>query len=158
MSSLTELVHCSAEKPTEDASDPCKINNSFDQTVFQTTHIFPSLFDLTIDHYDDLEKIPSTICESLELLRLYACPELEALPVEVCELPCLKYLDISQCVSMNSLPREIGKLSSLKSLRHVICNEEALSMWEEVKKRRFQDFALKPLKKTSAYELLIRAS
>ncbi|KAG2256871.1 hypothetical protein Bca52824_076165 [Brassica carinata] len=57
--------------------------------------------------------------------------------------------------SVSSLPCSVG---SLKSLRHVICNEEALSMWEEVKKRRFQDFALKPLKKTSAYELLIRAS
>ncbi|CAH8388897.1 unnamed protein product [Eruca vesicaria subsp. sativa] len=156
----------------------CKINNSFNQTA--TRNIFPSLSDLTIDHCDDLVKLPSTICgmstlnsvsitncprilelpknlsklRSLELLRLYACLELEALPEEVCELPCLKYLDISQCVSMDSLPQEIGKLSTLekidmrecgvsslpgsvnalKSLRHVICSEEALSMWEEVKK------------------------
>ncbi|KAF8051934.1 hypothetical protein N665_1642s0009 [Sinapis alba] len=79
---------------------------------------------------------------------------LKALPVEICELPCLEYLDISECSSIDSLPEEIGNLKTLEkidtrecplwglpgsvdaleSLRHVICNTEALKMWEEVKK------------------------
>ncbi|KFK23237.1 hypothetical protein AALP_AAs45051U000100, partial [Arabis alpina] len=73
---------------------------------------------------------------------------------EICELPSLEYLDISQCVSLSSVPGQIGKLRklekidmrecsvssipssavSLTSLRHVICDVEALWMWEEVEK------------------------
>ncbi|KAJ4911636.1 putative disease resistance protein [Raphanus sativus] len=72
--------------------------------------VFPNLSDLTIDHCDDLVELPPTICgitsvssisitncpgfvelpkknlselKSLELLRLYACSELESLPEEI---------------------------------------------------------------------------
>ncbi|CAA0264477.1 unnamed protein product [Arabidopsis thaliana] len=119
----------------------CKVKNSFVQTSFDISKIFPSLSDLTIDHCDDLLELKSifgitslnslsiTNCprilelpknlsnvQSLERLRLYACPELISLPVEVCELPCLKYVDISQCVSLVSLPEKFGKLGSLEKI------------------------------------------
>ncbi|XP_019094503.1 PREDICTED: disease resistance protein ADR1-like [Camelina sativa] len=158
----------------------CKVNNTFDQTTFDISHIFPSLCDLTIDHCDDLVELNSKISgmtslkslsitncpritelpknlsdlQSLERLRLYACLELLFLPVEICELPCLKYVDISQCISLSSLPEKIGKLRTLEkidmrgcsildlpssvvaleSLRHVICDEEASSLWDNVQK------------------------
>ncbi|EOA39703.1 hypothetical protein CARUB_v10008348mg [Capsella rubella] len=158
----------------------CKVNNSFGQTTFDISHIFPSLSDLTIDHCDDLVELNSTISgmtslkslnitncsritqlpkdlsnlQSLERLRLYACPELTSLPDNICELPCLRYVDISQCISLISLPGKIGKLrtlekidmrgcslfdlpsslAGLESLRHVICDENVSSMWENIRK------------------------
>lgn len=51
------------------------------------------------------------------------------LPQEIGKLRTLEKIDMREC-SVSSLP---GSVVALKSLRHVICNEEALSMWEEVK-------------------------
>ncbi|KAF8048264.1 hypothetical protein N665_2585s0007 [Sinapis alba] len=113
----------------------CKMN-SFDRMDLDISTIFPSLSDLTINHRYDFVN-PSTICgitsitncqhivelpenlsklQSLETLRLYACPMLKALPVEICELPCLEYLDISECSSIDSLPEEIGNLKTLEKI------------------------------------------
>lgn len=87
-----------------------KVNNSFDHRALDMAEVFPNLSDLTIDHCDDLVELPPTICgitsvssisitncpgfvelpkknlselKSLELLRLYACSELESLPEEI---------------------------------------------------------------------------
>jgi Leucine-rich repeat (LRR) protein len=64
----------------------------------------------------------------------------------------LKYLDISQCINLTDLPEELGHLtslekidmrecsrlrslprssSSLKSLGHVVCDEETALLWRE---------------------------
>lgn len=115
-----------------------------------------SVNSISITNCPGFVELPKNLSNlnSLELLRLYACSELESLPGEICDLPSLKYLDISQCMSLTSLPEELGKLSklekidmrecsvysipssavSLTCLRHVICDEESLCMWEEVKK------------------------
>lgn len=115
-----------------------------------------SLNSISITNCPRIKELPRNLSKlkAVQLLRLYACPELKSLPVEICELPKLKYVDISQCVSLSSLPEEIGKVRtlekidmrecslssiprsavSLSSLRHVICDGEALWMWEEVKK------------------------
>ncbi|XP_010461189.1 PREDICTED: disease resistance protein ADR1 [Camelina sativa] len=115
-----------------------------------------SLKSLNITNCPRITELPKNLSnlQSLERLRLYACLELLFLPVEICELPCLKYVDISQCISLSSLPENIGKLRtlekidmrgcslldlpspvvSLESLRHVICDEEASSMWEKFKR------------------------
>ncbi|KFK23232.1 hypothetical protein AALP_AAs69992U000100, partial [Arabis alpina] len=115
-----------------------------------------SLKSISITHCPRIKELPKNMSKlkALQLLRLYACPELKSLPVEICELPSLKYLDISQCDSLSSVPEQIGKLKklekidmrecsvssipssavSLTSLRHVICDEEALWMWEDVEK------------------------
>ncbi|KAL1201429.1 putative disease resistance protein [Cardamine amara subsp. amara] len=110
------------------------------------------------DHCDDLVELPSTICgiTSLNSISVTNCPRIKELPknLKICELPRLKYVDISQCVSLSSLPEEIGKVRtlekidmrecglaniprstvSLTSLRHVICDRDTLWMWEEVEK------------------------
>uniref|UniRef100_A0A1J3G2V7 Putative disease resistance protein n=1 Tax=Noccaea caerulescens TaxID=107243 RepID=A0A1J3G2V7_NOCCA len=113
-----------------------------------------SLNSLSITNCPRLGELPKNLSklQALEILRLYACPELKALPVEICELLRLKYLDISQCVSLCCLPEEIGNLTtlekidmreccfwsrpssavSLESLRHVICDRDVASMWDEV--------------------------
>ena len=115
-----------------------------------------SLNSLSITNCPRLGELPKNLSklQALELLRLYACPELKALPDEICELPQLKYLDISQCVSLSCLPEDIGKLKtlekidmrecyiagrvssavSLESLRHVICDEDVVFIWEEVER------------------------
>ncbi|CAE6086602.1 unnamed protein product [Arabidopsis arenosa] len=115
-----------------------------------------SLNSISITNCPRIKELPKNLSKLkfLQLLRLYACPELQSLPVEICELPRLKYLDISQCVSLSSLPEKIGKVKtlekidmrecslssipssavSLTSLRHVICDREALWMWEKVEK------------------------
>ncbi|KAF2309892.1 hypothetical protein GH714_005517 [Hevea brasiliensis] len=120
----------------------CKINNSLDQSVIDLAQIFPSLSQLTIDHCDDLIKLPLSICRMhslkslsitncpnlkeiptnlgnlrfLQILRLYACPTLKMLPSSICELVSLKYLDISQCINLKSLPEKMGKLSMLEKI------------------------------------------
>ncbi|WCJ35361.1 Disease resistance protein (CC-NBS-LRR class) family [Euphorbia peplus] len=120
----------------------CKINGSFDQSVIDLPQIFPSLSELTIDHCDDLTKLPSSICnmkslntlsitnchnlqelpgnlgsiKSLHILRLYACPAIKLLPESLCDLVRLKYLDISQCVNLKCLPEEIGRLIRLEKI------------------------------------------
>ncbi|CAB4265826.1 unnamed protein product [Prunus armeniaca] len=121
----------------------CKISNSLDQSAF------PRLMELTIDHCDDLFKLPSCICEmhllkylsitnchslyqlptdldklkSLQILRLYACPALQTLPAGICELLFLKYLDISQCVNLRCLPIGIGKLANLEKIDMRECSQ-----------------------------------
>ncbi|KAJ9186687.1 hypothetical protein P3X46_002232 [Hevea brasiliensis] len=130
----------------------CKINNSLDQSVIDQPQIFPSLSELTIDHCDDLIKLPLSICRMhslnslsitnchnlqeipanlgnlkvLKILRLYACPTLKMLPSSTCELVSLRYLDISQCINLKCLPEKIGKLSMLVKIDMRECSE----IWE----------------------------
>ncbi|ESW32810.1 hypothetical protein PHAVU_001G018900 [Phaseolus vulgaris] len=118
----------------------CKINNSLDEK--EVAKVFPNLFDLTLDHCDDLTQLPSSICgmnslqnlsltnchnltqlplelgklKSLEILRLYACPDLKTLPNSICGMKRLKYIDISQCVNLTCFPEEIGGLVSLEKI------------------------------------------
>ncbi|KAM6544142.1 hypothetical protein CsatB_008589 [Cannabis sativa] len=120
----------------------CNIKDSFEQSMVDLPHIFPSLLELTIDHCEDLFELPPTICEmqrlktlsitnchnlkhlpadmgklrTLQILRLYACPELKELPCGICELLGLKYLDISQCLKLSRLPQGIDRLSSLEKI------------------------------------------
>ncbi|XP_027369137.1 probable disease resistance protein At4g33300 isoform X2 [Abrus precatorius] len=114
----------------------CKVNNSLEGKEF------PHLSELTLDHCDDLTRLPSSICgmkslqnlsltnchnltqlpvelgklRSLEILRLYACPDLKTLPPSICDMTRLKYIDISQCVNLTCFPEEIGRLVSLEKI------------------------------------------
>lgn len=127
----------------------CKINNSLDQSVIDLPQIFPSLSELTIDHCDDLIKLPLSICRMhslkslsitnchnlqevpanlgnlkfLQILRLYACPTLKMLPSTICELVSLEYLDISQCINLKCLPEKMGRLSRLEKIDMRECSE-----------------------------------
>lgn len=159
----------------------CKINNNLEGKEANLSQIFPNLSELTLDHCDDVTELPSSICRiqslqnlsltnchylaklpielgslrSLEILRLYACPELRTLPPSICDMTKLKYIDISQCINLACFPNAIGKLVrlekidmrecpaiqnipksalSLKSLQHVICDEEVSWVWEELER------------------------
>ncbi|TKY57772.1 disease resistance protein [Spatholobus suberectus] len=120
----------------------CKISNSLEGKEADLAQVFPNLFELTLDHCDDLTQLPSSICgmkslknlsltnchyltqlpvelgklRSLEILRLYACPDLKTLPPSICDILRLKYIDISQCVNLTCFPEEIGRLVSLEKV------------------------------------------
>ncbi|KAK1554935.1 hypothetical protein Q3G72_019389 [Acer saccharum] len=120
----------------------CNINNSLDQPSVDLSQMFPCLQELTIDHCDDLIRLPPSICKMqslkclgitnchgllelptdigklrcLQILRLYACPLLKTLPPGICELIGLKYLNISQCITLKCLPQGIGKLVRLEKI------------------------------------------
>ncbi|XP_074302484.1 putative disease resistance protein At4g33300 [Silene latifolia] len=125
-------------------------------TLPETICLLRSLMTLSITNCHNLRQLPSDIgkLELLQILRVYACPNLKTLPSGMCQLLRLKYLDISQCVNLSCLPNDFGRLGrlekidmrecchimtlpdsliSLKSLRHVICDEDVSWMWEEVK-------------------------
>ncbi|XP_072988766.1 probable disease resistance protein At4g33300 [Typha latifolia] len=156
----------------------CELYNSLKGSKMDLRMTFPRLSDLTIDHSVDLKELPSSICEvsslcsisisnchdlselpyelgkldSLQILRVYACPALMRLPQSICRLKKLKYLDISQSINLRDLPDELGHLtslekidmrecsqlrnlprssSSLKSLGHVVCDEDMALFWKE---------------------------
>lgn len=120
----------------------CKMKNILHHSMINPPLTFPRLLELTIDHSDDLTKLPPGFCQmhsleslsitnchclqelpdeihnlrSLKILRLYACPLLKTLPQGICDLTCLKYLNISQCVDLTSLPQGIGRLENLEKI------------------------------------------
>ncbi|KAK2660405.1 hypothetical protein Ddye_006938 [Dipteronia dyeriana] len=120
----------------------CNINNSLDQPTMDLSQMFPCLLELTIDHCDDLIRLPPSLCKmqslkclgitnchglhelpadigklrSLQNLRLYACPLISTLPPGICELVGLEYLNISQCVGLDCLPQGFGKLVRLEKI------------------------------------------
>lgn len=117
------------------------------------------LRSLSVTNCDSLEELPAELgrLESLEILRLCACPRLKKLPEGVGRLVWLKYLDVSQCVNLGGLPEEMGgwsglekidmrecpqvrtlppSVNSLRSLRRVVCDEEASCLWGELEKAR----------------------
>ncbi|XP_068654719.1 probable disease resistance protein At4g33300 [Aristolochia californica] len=116
-----------------------------------------TLESLNLTNCHDLVGLPVQLgkLSSLQILRLYACPSLTKLPQTICGLKRLKYLDVSRCVNLRSLPEGIGQLDnlekidmrecslimdlplsalSLKSLGHVICDEEVAIFWKEAEK------------------------
>ncbi|KAI9200077.1 hypothetical protein LWI28_002374 [Acer negundo] len=177
----------------------CNINNSLDQPTVDLSQMFPCLLYLTIDHCEDLIKLPPSICKMqslkclgitnchglrelptdigklrcLQILRLNACPVLKTLPPGICELIGLKYLNISQCIELKCLPQGIDKLvrlekidmrecsiwdlpnsvSSLQSLRHVICDEEVSWSWKDMEKA-MSDFHVEVPEKCFSLEWL----
>ncbi|XP_044511660.1 probable disease resistance protein At4g33300 [Mangifera indica] len=120
----------------------CKINAFLDQPMIDLPEMFPHLLELTIDHCDDLIKLPPSVCQlqslrsltitnchslhelpadigklkSVEIMRLYASLVLKTLPTGISELVCLKYLNISHCVSLTCLPQGIGNLALLEKI------------------------------------------
>ncbi|XP_068656965.1 putative disease resistance protein At5g47280 [Aristolochia californica] len=117
-----------------------------------------TLESLSFTNCHDLVELPPQLgkLSSLQILRLYACASLPKLPHTICGLKKLKYLDVSRCVNLRSLPEGIGQLDniekidmrecslimdlplsvlSLKSLGHVVCDEEVANFWKEAEKR-----------------------
>ena len=148
---------------TEDLATilPCLSNLTIDH-CFDLTELPSSICNvsslkcISISNCHDLDKLPEFgNLGYLEILRIYACPGLKKLPRSICQLKRLKYLDIAQCFNLRDLPEELGHLTSLekidmrecpqvriipkssmllKSLLHVVCDEEMALAWKEAKR------------------------
>ncbi|KAK1316248.1 putative disease resistance protein [Acorus calamus] len=115
------------------------------------------LENLSITNCHDLQELPNQLGDlnSLRILSVSACPCLDRLPRSISQLSRLKYLDISQCVNLLDLPEGLGQMTSLekidmrecseirslplsvislRSLGHVVCNEDMAFLWKEVGK------------------------
>uniref|UniRef100_A0A0C9RGS0 TSA: Wollemia nobilis Ref_Wollemi_Transcript_25735_2823 transcribed RNA sequence n=1 Tax=Wollemia nobilis TaxID=56998 RepID=A0A0C9RGS0_9CONI len=115
-----------------------------------------SLQRLSVTNCHLVHKLPDDLGSLglLRVLRLSACPSLAMLPASICKLGQLEFLDISQCSSLRDLLLEFNQLSNLeildmrecsglrqlpkslgklRSLRHVICDEETERQWQLIK-------------------------
>ncbi|KAD6454781.1 hypothetical protein E3N88_09487 [Mikania micrantha] len=55
--------------------------------------------------------------ECLEELNLSNCVSLRSIPDSICQLKCLKELDLSHCRRVEKLPEELGRVECLKELK-----------------------------------------
>ncbi|KAK7331123.1 hypothetical protein VNO77_25337 [Canavalia gladiata] len=114
-----------------------------------------SLEMLSITRCIKFSGVPGEIgnLEKLKVLRISSCADLEKIPDSIGKLLQLHFLDISGCVSLQKLPEKIGNLfnlkklhmtgcskcsipvsvSELQNLRHLICDEEVATFWENFK-------------------------
>jgi hypothetical protein len=79
-----------------------------------------------------LSMLPPTICklQQLELLDISLCRSLKDLPMEFHQLSNLKTLDMRECSGLKTLPKVLAKL---RSLRHVICDENTKGQWRSIR-------------------------
>ncbi|GLT92219.1 hypothetical protein SLE2022_100680 [Rubroshorea leprosula] len=115
----------------------CKIGNSLEPSVVDLPSIFPCLSELAIDHCDDLGELPTSICRmnKLKSLSITNCHSLYKLPADLDEinrLVSLEKIDMRECLQIWDLPQSV---SSLRSLRHVICDEDEIFwLWKDIEK------------------------
>eukprot|EP00258_Populus_trichocarpa_P045148 XP_024461167.1 probable disease resistance protein At5g66900 [Populus trichocarpa] len=115
-----------------------------------------SLKKLRITYCPGLSILPREIGKmvNLQVLMLSSCRNLSDLPDTIGSLHKLSILDISDCISIKNLPEQIGELQSLKklymtgcsncrlpnsvttlhSLKSVICDEETEKSWKPFKR------------------------
>uniref|UniRef100_A0A0E0JGM0 NB-ARC domain-containing protein n=1 Tax=Oryza punctata TaxID=4537 RepID=A0A0E0JGM0_ORYPU len=76
-------------------------------------------------HSSFLVTLPSSIgtLQSLHLLNLKGCGNLEILPDIICSLQNLHFLNLSQCSVLQALPKNIGNLSNLLHLNLSQCTD-----------------------------------
>uniref|UniRef100_A0A7N0T9P6 RPW8 domain-containing protein n=1 Tax=Kalanchoe fedtschenkoi TaxID=63787 RepID=A0A7N0T9P6_KALFE len=120
----------------------CDIGQALENCSQHLSEMLPSLREVDISYCNDLEDLPSGICDivplrklsvtnchklsnlpdgldglsNLEVLRLHNCIELLELPDSICRLQKLRLLDISDCHSLVQLPEHFGRLPNLKTL------------------------------------------
>ncbi|XP_071686753.1 probable disease resistance protein At4g33300 [Rutidosis leptorrhynchoides] len=138
---------------TELTMDHCVEMTKLPSSVCQ----LKSLKSLSITNCESFEELPFDFGKLifLHILRVYACPKLKTLPYGIKDLVWLQHINVSQCVSLHSLNEEIGGclslkeidmhecpqikmlpkcVSSLRSLRRVICDEEISWQWKGMEK------------------------
>ncbi|KAG0622263.1 hypothetical protein M758_3G085100 [Ceratodon purpureus] len=78
-----------------------------------------SIQELRLTWCEKLEMLPPSIqhLKGLRLLKLIYCTSLKALPDSIGALSNLEYLNAYNCTSLQALPTSIGLLSSLQTLR-----------------------------------------
>uniref|UniRef100_A0A7N2R1G9 RPW8 domain-containing protein n=1 Tax=Quercus lobata TaxID=97700 RepID=A0A7N2R1G9_QUELO len=125
----------------------CNIGKAFENCKIQVSDAFPNLTEINIDYCNDLEELPTGLCDivhlkkisitnchklfalpeeigklvNLEVLRLRSCTNLSELPDSIRSLHKLSILDISDCLSIMKLPKHVGELCNLKELNMKGC-------------------------------------
>ncbi|XP_004300918.1 PREDICTED: putative disease resistance RPP13-like protein 1 [Fragaria vesca subsp. vesca] len=91
--------------------------------------------NLSHTHIELLPKPLTTIC-GLETLKLKSCPKLLHLPENLKDLIKLRHLDFDRHRQLSSMPRDIGKLTSLETLHAFRVGKEKGYQIEELKDMR----------------------
>lgn len=125
----------------------CNIGQAFSNGTIQVSDVFPNLVKMNIDNCNDLEDLPTKICDTihlkklsvtncqklsalpkdigkllnLEVLRLSSCTKLLEFSSSIRNLKNLELLDISNCCIIMELPKDIGELSNLRKLNMRQC-------------------------------------
>ncbi|KAB2617903.1 disease resistance protein [Pyrus ussuriensis x Pyrus communis] len=140
----------------------CNVREAFGNSSIQIFETFPYLEELHIDYCNDLEKLPTKLCDLIRLkvlsitnlLRLRSCTDLKKLPGSIEKLNKLCFLDIYNCSRIKDLPESIGNRNGLRKinmaqcsrlnelpvsvndldqqLEKVTCDEGARNLWESV--------------------------
>ncbi|WVZ99489.1 hypothetical protein U9M48_044775 [Paspalum notatum var. saurae] len=99
----------------------CKHLTSLQRLVLDRSWYFDE--DINVSGLTGEQETALQLLTSLQELRFYGCRRLSDLPVDLCNLPSLKRLEIFDCSSISSLP-EKGLPPSLEELEVSGCSDE----------------------------------
>ncbi|KAG0582737.1 hypothetical protein KC19_3G081900 [Ceratodon purpureus] len=75
-----------------------------------------NLLHLNLEGCTSITRLPDSMGQSIQVLRLSSCEKLEMLPPSIQHLKGLRYLELRACTSLKALPDCIGALSNLEFL------------------------------------------
>ncbi|KAG0583028.1 hypothetical protein KC19_3G103100 [Ceratodon purpureus] len=76
---------------------------------------------LNLNYCTSITRLPDSMGQSLQELRLVNCKKLEMLPPSIQHLKGLTFLDLRGCTSLKALPDSVGALPNLKDLSAYNC-------------------------------------
>ncbi|XP_049932618.1 putative disease resistance protein At5g47280 isoform X2 [Nymphaea colorata] len=103
----------------------CKVNEVLEiGPGWDIQIMFPDITELEIDYCDGLEKLPTAVCNivNLQELSITNCHDLCELPEEIGSLSKLEVLRLSACTSLESLPDSFSGLRKLRFLDLFCCS------------------------------------
>ncbi|KAK8485924.1 hypothetical protein V6N11_034501 [Hibiscus sabdariffa] len=93
------------------------------QTLFNVSIQYPELPEELFSQMKNIDSLSNL--DSLSILDLRSCQNLEKLPKEVRLLKNLAYLDISECILLDSILVQLSELSNLKVLKSFIISNKS---------------------------------
>eukprot|EP00252_Welwitschia_mirabilis_P011689 TRINITY_DN26051_c0_g1_i1.p1 TRINITY_DN26051_c0_g1~~TRINITY_DN26051_c0_g1_i1.p1 ORF type:complete len:715 (+),score=120.50 TRINITY_DN26051_c0_g1_i1:954-3098(+) len=88
-------------------------------------HHLEHLTILSVERFSKLKGFPDNFgkCNSIRILHISDCPELESLPEGLHNISCLESLLVLGCKALKKLPENMGDCASLKMLSMEYCSE-----------------------------------